>query len=388
MRHYAFKRKTWIILIHAIDTMGDLAVALGRRIFPRYAPVDATTLRRTEFANILAVRLDHAGDVLLVLPALRAIRERFPKARVSVLAASWSLELLEAQDCIDHVLTFDAPWFARGHHGAGWWSAIPLLLRLRRERFDLALEFRGDIRHSLILWLAGIRVRIGYGVTGGGFLLTHELVHAPGQHESEYDLDLVRYLGWQGHITVKPFELKQEDIQFADRLFASLGWTADNVLVIHPGAGLRWKRWPLDRFQRTAVWAREQLGAQILVVGGGSESNLGETVASGSEEIINLCGQLTLRQLASVLSKSRAFLGNDSAPAHIAAAYIPAIVIFSGANDPDRWGPLGSGVTALYHPEACGTCPRNTCPTMKCLDAVAVEEVVRALRHIWEPTVR
>src|SRR5262249_10853147 len=142
----------------------------------RPAPYDETR-------SILVVQLDHLGDAVLSLGLLRALRGHYPAARLHVLAAPWNVELLITSGSVDHVHVMKCPRFARR---GGWkWQAdlVRGSWRLRRHRFDLAIDVRGELPHAILMWLAGARRRVGWPCGGGGFLLTDGVPYVRGRHE-------------------------------------------------------------------------------------------------------------------------------------------------------------------------------------------------------------
>lgn len=389
MRQYPFRRISRLLLVAGIDLLGDAVTRGFRRLFGRRGGEDRAGLRCRRVERVLAVRLDHVGDFVLVMPALRALRETFPKARLSVLVGGWARELAEGQPYIDDVISFDAPWFARGKaRWKGLWELWRLIWRLRRRGFDLGVEFRGDLRNNFLLWIGGVKVRLGYGVAGGGFFLTHEARYVPGRHEAEQNLSLIRALGWQKSDDGAWLWVADEERRFAEALWAEIGVAPGQaVLAIHPGAGVPWKRWPLDRFAEVARWAVDGFGAKVVVLGSAAEARLGRAVceATGGCHAVDLTGRITLRQLAAILQRCRVFLGNDSAPAQLAGAVsVPAVVIFSGLNEVRRWRPLGRRVVALQHADGCDSCWRRGFCAGRCLDAVSAEEVKQAIERLWE----
>ena len=122
--------------------------------------------------EILVLRLDRIGDVLMCLPALHDLRRMAPRARIRLAVGRWS-ESIARGFPVDEVLVWSAPWVGRPSEGA---EGLPALLAkaraLRRERIDLAFDLQGDLRASLLLWASGAARRVGYANTGGDYLLT------------------------------------------------------------------------------------------------------------------------------------------------------------------------------------------------------------------------
>ena len=154
-------------LLGAADLAGRLAFASLRAVAPR-----PETDSSAEVREVLVLRLDRMGDVLMSLPALARLRAALPRARIRLAVGRWSEEVARAAP-VDEVLVWSAPWAARAGESAdslrGLWGRARAL---RRVGLDLGIDLQGDLRSALLLALAGARRRVGYANTGGAYLLT------------------------------------------------------------------------------------------------------------------------------------------------------------------------------------------------------------------------
>lgn len=345
-------RSWWLrSLAGAADAAGWLLVrilTLGRGLRP-----DPDRWKNPK--RILAVRLDHIGDVLFLRPALQALRAHFPSSRITVLVSSAGGELLARDPWVDEILVWNAPWFARGPRPSPQPGFFALARKLRAGRFDLALDFRGDIRHILLLWLARVRVRVGYGITGGGFLLHCCLKLPVSRHEVERNLAVVAAVGaGDAPRSYSPLPLNKEDQQAG----ASAWQGAGPGIVIHPLAGDPAKRWPAGHCAQVCD-ALQQAGCEVLLVGtAGEKDRIREVVRLCAHPPRNAAGAYSLRALAAVLSRARLLIGTDSGPAHLALTQgIPVVMLWSETNAPGEWGPWGQNARAAvirrpWRPEA------------------------------------
>src|SRR3989338_9593826 len=176
---YIFKKKTNFFLISLFDAIGYSLSLLLRR-------AKSYTDSQASFKNILLIRMDHLGDVLPCTAVPKIIKENFPNARVFFLTSSWAAPLLLNNPFVDDVMVFDAPWFAKSRYAKDRQALglSKLISELRKRSIDIALGPRGDLRENMIFWFDGIKHRVGYGITGGGFLLTQEAPYEKGAHES------------------------------------------------------------------------------------------------------------------------------------------------------------------------------------------------------------
>lgn len=334
-RKYLFRAAWKRGLAGLFDLAGAVAVWLatgGRGLRP-----DPEVLFHPQ--RILVVRLDHLGDVLFSRPALAALRRAHPRARITALVSPAGAELLARDPAVDECLVYDAPWFRRGP-GSGnqpGWQA--LVRRLREQAYDCSLDLRGDLRHHVLLWQAGVKVRIGYTATGGGFLLHVPLRLAAGRHEVERNLEAAAAAGaaWRPsaypRLALAPNELKAAAKTWKQRA---------RRVIVHPAAGDPAKCWPRENFRQVCE-ALAAAGCEILLVGSAAERTAAGSVASGSRSRVrDLCGQTTVRQLAALITTAQLVVGNDSGPAHIAATQgVPVIMLWSETNQPEEWGPWG-----------------------------------------------
>ena len=296
------------------------------------------------FKNILVVRTDRIGDVILTTPALGALRQCFANARITLLVAASTKELVDRNAHVNEILVDD-----RGGRHAGVRGFWQLVAELKKKRFDLAVIYHTKRRTNLACFLARIPHRIGYKNNKYGFLLTHPVKdkrHLGQKHESEYCLELLSPLGVTSADETPMISIHLEAEQWADELFAGLKFDHDNPpFAIHMGASDPSKCWPLDNFFHVMTHIMAGYNAPILLVGSQGLKPKASVLAQRYEgHIFDLCGETNLSQLASVLKRCRMLISNDSGPVHIAAAVgTPVVSIFTrnqpGIN-PERWRPL------------------------------------------------
>jgi heptosyltransferase-2 len=300
----------------------------------------------TDYRNILLIRTDRVGDVILTTPAVRAVRQIFPKAAVTMLVAAANASLVEGNPNIDRVMVDDR----QGRHGGmmGFWRLVG---EIHRQRFDLAVNFIPKKRTNLLCFLARVPRRVGYLNDKYGFLLSKKIPdtrHQGTMHEAEYCLELVKTLG-AVTADVTPFlYVKPDDEAWAkDVLFrAGYAFSSSGIVAVHSGASCPTKRWPLPHFAELLKRITQSHNCRIVLVGGSetvSDSrDLSERLAN---QVLDMTGKTTLGRLAGLLRQCRLLISNDSGPVHMAAALgIPVVSIFTrnhpGIN-PQRWRPLG-----------------------------------------------
>lgn len=385
---YRYVRRQWHIWFAAIDLVGGLLFGAAQRVrrgvlhfLPSAQRDGSSPIRR-----ILLVQLDHLGDAIISTALLPALKRTYPAAELHVLASPRAAEVFCRLPLVDRVhlcrdYRFDArPWRR--------WLPATLLwaLRLRRWRFDLGFDVRGELPLAALLWLAGVRRRIGWASGGGGFLLTASGQPQAGRHELAARRELLRAAGVDA--ATREIALPNwPDEAWADRLVTSrMTAIADGdapLVVLHLGAGTAAKRWPLEHWRTLVTRLLSQSSAALVLVGGNDDVERSRLAAQGydSHRVLDLTGQLALVELAALCRRAALFVGADSGPAHLAAAVgTEVLALFSGTNDSRQWRPAGKDVTVLRHEVACSPCHRHDCAWSDhpCMDGLAPGRVVAA----------
>ncbi len=337
-------------------------------------------------SNILIVRTDRIGDVVLTTPVFKALRQSYPHARITVLVSPATRDLVEGNPYINEVLVDD-----RQERHKGLIGSLQLARDIRKRNFDAAIIFHTKRRYNLTCYLAGIPIRIGYKNDKWAWLLTVPVkdTRAQGQkHEVRYCLDLLQTLGLE-HITPEIFIPSQKSAEsWAVQWFIEQHLTAGGVIAIHPGASDPTKIWPAERFAEL-INALQQHYAYAIVCIGGKET--AATVAMIKKlvkaPVYDLSGQISVGQMASVLRRCRILISNDSGPVHVAAGVgIHVISLFlrdqPGIN-PQRWapfGPLGYILTNKPH-EMVKVDAKSKMQSGK-LDSITPQEVLATVERI------
>lgn len=361
MRRYAYRRRHLLLFAGALDRVGD--ALFSHRLATPAVPRDT-----------LAIRLDGMGDVIQTLPFFDALGAAHPTLRVDVLTNPAGEQVLQGHPAIGHIHVWSCPWFSGGRGSLG---AFRTLVRLLRDQgYQCAVDLRGDLRILTAMWWAGIPVRVGYGATGGGFLLTHERPWDPEEPASEKALGLAALLGapavsrvprlpggppppWSGPPRGRPF------------------------LVLHPDAGTPSRRWPARHFARLSELLLAGHPTLELVLVGADPAATGPIKAAvAAARLHDLGGRTDLAALRSLLAASAGLITNDSGPAHLAAALDrPVWILWSGAARPSAHRPAGPRVHLFTREVPCAPCLRPVCPVPghPCLVDLPPEEVSDAV---------
>src|SRR5659263_94737 len=336
-------------------------------------------------AALLVRATNWLGDAVMTTPALAAVREGFPDARIVLLARPRVAELFRHHPDVDEVMIYERP----GRH-EGALGRLRLAGELRRRRFDGALLLQNAFDAAWIAFLGRIPERAGYPTDGRRILLTLPVPLTPGileRHEVEYYLCLLDGLGIPRAVpaSLKLAVTEEEREAMATRL-ASLGLERGApIIAINPGATYgSAKRWYPDRFAAVADALSAEWGAGVVVVGTIPEAPLaGEIEAATRTPLVNLAGKTTVRELMALLSLSSFLVTNDSGPMHIGAALgVPLVAIF-GPTDWRRTSPWTSRAKVVRVEMDCSPCRRRVCDRgHECMLGVTPEMVIEAARQL------
>jgi len=330
------------------------------------------------------------GDVVMTLPALAAIRARWPQARIAVLAKPWVAEVYRLSNQIDEVIIFEEP----GRH-AGMLGKLRLAKELREKGFDCAILLQNAIEAALIAKLAAIPRRAGYNSDGRGILLTHSVRRTSAIRrvpQSDYYLAMVEALGCPP-VTRKPrLHAGKDYAALAEALFSRFGISKNNVVIgISPGAAYGpAKRWFPDRFAAVADSLIEECQAQAIIFGSGADQPSAAEVRKNSRNtLIDVAGQTNLQEAIALISRCDIFISNDSGLMHVAGALgIPTVAIF-GSTNPATTAPAGEKSVVIHHDVSCSPCLKPVCPTdFRCMKLITLEEVRETARKLLQENPR
>ena len=353
-------------------------------------------LNPSSVARVLVRATNWLGDAVMSLPAVRAIRQVFPHARVAVVARPWVADLYAGESAIDEVIVYGA------QKGLG--AKREFAAQLREQGFDCAILLKNAFDAALMTWMARIPVRIGYKRDARGLLLTRAVpVPEPGEiprHERFYYLELLRraqLIGRQDYVQWGVPAIRLQGIETARaagrRRLVAFGIAGD-VVGISPGAAYgNAKRWLPERFAEAAARLCSAPACPVLVFGSATERGLCEQVAASLQRLRidsrNLAGETNLREFIELAAVCRLFLTNDSGAMHVASALgVPTVAVF-GATDDTTTGPGGPCARVVRAHAECSPCLRRECPIdHRCMTRVTPEMVTAAARQLQEESVR
>lgn len=355
-----FSRKVYFALF---DLAGEGIFAI-LRLLKIVAPI--SSFKKDDIRNILIVRLDRLGDLLLSAPAIRAVREGFPKAQIHLLVKEYAKDLVIGSPNIDKLLIYEKDKV--GHN------------------YDLAITLHNALKLNYIVFRSGARYRLGYTGRGGGFFLTHKITDDRDirvRHEVESNLEIVGIVGCVTKNKDTEVSITEEGEKFAERFFQENKINpADIVIMVHPGARQEYVRWAKEGFAAVADGLIKQKNVKIILSVSQHERQLAEEILSMMEEKPLLALGLELTQLVSLIKRCNLFIGNASGPVHIASALkIPVVAIFGVIHPLDgypEWGPWGVGHIVVSKNLSCPDCHPSDCKSFDCMKLISASEVLAA----------
>jgi lipopolysaccharide heptosyltransferase II len=348
--------------------------------------------------RILAVKLADIGDLILITPALRALRERYPAAILDVLTTPGSAAALQGLPTVDHVILLDKYPFDHplgGIRSGRWRELFALARQLRGNRYDAVILFHhlslrfGALKHALLTLATGAPRRIGLDNGRGWFL--NERVTDDGfgvRHEVAYWLALAAAAGVQSDEmddSPRPeLAIGGEDRAWAECL---LPLVDRPTVALHPGSGgySLARRWGLE--EMAALGRRLGAGARVVIVGTPADGTDELASALGSDAL-DLGGRTTLGRLAAVLARCDLVIGADSGVLHVAATVGTPVVALFGPTNHRAWAPLlpPDRLRIVRSGSACSPCAYTQgglgapqgCPQRTCMAMITVAEVAEA----------
>lgn len=338
-------------------------------------PTDFTPKR------ILVVKLDHLGDVILATPVFSNLRQAYPNAELHALTGTWSRVVLERHPDVGKVLDYDSPAFCRTGQPTSQKQTRQLYRQLRRQKYDLMIELRGDWR---TVWFSLLRLT-PHRLSRAALQITNKLKLSEfsGTHETTRNLDVLEHAGIPVPIQTATFSVTTEDEKWVSNFLTSHEIDAQYPLVaIHPGSPIPLKQWLPERYAELADWLIAQKGAQVVFVGVNDEIPIITEVQQFMRgRSINIAGETTLTQLASILHSCNVFIGNDSGPMHLAAAVGTQTIGLYGPGDPTRFGPIGVQCETIRRKLDCPPCLGAICRFGEegCMSEIQVTDVIQVL---------
>lgn len=339
--------------------------------------------------KILVVRYRFIGDTVLTVPFLRNLRRAYPNARIDMLVAPVSGEVIENCPYVDNFIYFDT---TRKHKyenknlkkPTSFWSYVRFL---EDQKYDKAYVLKRSFSSAALVFLAGIKERIGFNTEGRGFLLTKRVKYPNDRHEIECFLDVLRADGIEVKDNYLENWVNAEEALAVELVLKQCGVVPGKKrVVLHATATNKGKLWPKEYFAKVLSYLVEEKGAQVLYLGTESDRAAYEEIESilfhklGIKPV-NLCGKLNLKQSLAVIAMSDLLIGNDSGNLHMAASVQTPVIGIYGPMNIQKWYAYGKDNVCLKSNLDCmpcglkGDCERD----YACLKSIKPSDVIKAI---------
>jgi heptosyltransferase-3 len=348
-----------------------------------------------ELSRALVIKLRHHGDVLLASPVFTALQQAAPGCEIDALVYADTAPMLQEHPAIAQIHCIDRNWKRRGlvAQARAEWA---LLSALRRRRYDLVVHLTGHPRGAWLARLTGARWAVAPRRPGKFWRKSFSHLYPganPRRHTVETHLDALRRLGLQPgaddrRLVMVPGNEAEGRI---DNLLAAHRVVVGGFVHLHPASRWLFKCWTADKVALLAD-ALAARGLPVVVTAApdpAEKALIAAVLAAARAPLVDLSGQLSLRELAALTARARLFVGVDSAPMHIAAAMGTPVVALFGPSGDIEWGPWGVAhriVTSDAHP--CRPCGQDGCGGGKiseCLTTLPVDRVLAACEELLAP---
>jgi len=339
--------------------------------------------------KVLVLQNGFLGDTILTLPLLSEIKLRYPSAKLVLACSPLAQELLQDHPDIDEIIVDDKKGSDRGLPGI-WRKAMTL----KKMSFTVALTPHKSLRSALMLYFAGIPLRVGFRQSAASFLFHRRVIREPQRHDVERNLSLLRAFGIQPEDCRRSMRLPpgSEAEAVVKKILRSMGIDETKTLIgINPGSVWATKRWSAEGFAGAIQLIKKNYNCDVLLFGGPTDAE----VASRIQELcggtlVNLAGKIGLREMPAALKLCRVLITNDSAPMHMAVACgVPTVAIFCATTPALGFYPYSDNAILLGKDLPCRPCGSHggrRCPlgTEDCIRLISPTHVLAAVAKLLE----
>jgi heptosyltransferase I len=312
-------------------------------------------------SKLLVIDFGQLGDVVLSLPALRAIRERFPKTRITVAVGKSSGELIKLSGYADETLMVDRVALRDGFTPLSIVRIFRLVQDIRKDRFDFVIDLHSLSETNLLGFLSGARNRLYSRRPGRSLDFLSNVQPRPPVEDAKRKRAIDRN-------RVPRLPTRSADDRYIEQTLRKFKADSGSPLVgLFPGAGHASRRWPLERFAELAEFLIRNDHVRVIVFAGPEEDSLVSSIRTMFPATTVLLNRLSISQLASAQARLAAFVSNDTGPMHIASAVGTPVVLLLDKRAPETYLPLGEHHRTIYN---------------NVISEIALEEVYEATRSV------
>lgn len=346
--------------------------------------------------NILVVKLSAIGDVIHTLPAVCAIKRRFPHAAITWLVETDAVPLLEGHPALDRVLVCKRKEWLKGM-GTDNPDYLVQQIRnfvkcLRDTFYDYVIDFQGLLKSGIWVFLARGKVKLGFGrgmehaEESWIFLNTRIPAVSMEIHALDRYMLLAKAVGAFTDIVEYRISLTDRDHMQANALVS--GFRGKGPLIaINPVAKWETKMWTVEGFVRVIERITDTLDARILLTGSPADRAYTQKILCRLKEntktrVRDIAGKTSLRELAALYRKTEILVSTDTGPMHLGAAMGTPVVAIFGPTAANRTGPCGKAHRVVKADMECAPCFMRKCSTRVCMERITPEMVFNTVLEV------
>jgi len=365
----------------------DLYLALRNLIFGGLLPFTKTYTREdlsdANIKNILVIRLDRIGDMVMTTPIFRALKEKWPEAQITVLANPANKNIVINNPFIDCILVYD-----RENEHKSLDNRLSFFRDIRKSEFDLVIDpyLDYELNTSFITRIVGSKYRLGFEFAGREFFYNIRYasntfpVSTDKKHMIDYNLGLIGCIGVKANKKQPEIFLGADEKENASGILEKAGVNPENKIIgIHPGGNYESQRWPVERFAAISDYLIASYGIKVILFGGLDERSLLSRFKDCAVSKPIILEDLNLREFISVVNYCNLFLCNNSGPLHIATSLNIPTVSTMGPTIPFHWWPRGNNHIVLRKDLDCSPCKKGICETHECMELITTDEFLAAV---------
>ncbi len=344
------------------------------------------------FFRILVVKAAGIGDLILAVPALRALRAKVPESKIDLLVTPKCSQLFKHSPYVDDIYVIQTQGMMNRITVSNLWNILRTVYVLRKKNYDFLINLyhlfsdRGASRMKLLCKAIGANLTLGRNTDGRGTFYDVSIKDSWGdpefdqRHEVELNLDVVRLLGAEDPGRGLEFRIGDEERSCIQRLLARQGLQEKRgtCIVLNVGGDAPYKQWPEEYFAALGDLLTQKLSAQLFIVGGEGDRSVADRVISKMKhKPVDFAGKLNILELAALLERCDLMVTNDTGPMHLAAAVGRPVVALFGPGKPGRYSPYGpQGFhVVVHHPITCSPCTEFECEERTCMKKILPQEV-------------
>lgn len=341
---------------------------------------------KSDIKNILILKWGALGDLIMATSTIKTVRDNFPDAKITMFTNNLMNEILPQGFIIDEYIFLKK---SGRYVDESFFNQLIKIWKLRKRKFDLAIDLKWKSeRASILTFLSGAKIRIGYWEKVYNKCYTHSIKHpVGGYHEVHRNLDVIKQIGMEVKDENPLVYVSQDDKKFAQDFFVSNSLNKNNTICIHAGASKSNRAWQPERFTQLAKLLSEKYNVTILLTWGHSEFELVKKISDSLGGNVTLSPTTnSISQLAAIIRNCSLFISVCTGPMNVANAVKTPIIALLGSTDPADWSPYGDIHRSIKSPLVLETYTDDD--ERKSLDAITLESVFNVVDQRWNELIK